>query len=480
MRTLLVSISVLLVPVLLLAQGDDRPLAITHVTLIDGTGAPAQGDMTVIVTGSRITAVGKAGLTAPPRDATIVDARGQFMIPGLWDMHQHTFMRKNKVLPLISLWGNIINGVTGVRDMGDQGIPDDFGDLPMIQDFEWRQAIEAGAVIGPRLVLAGAILEGPPSPRKGWPELRTEAEARKEVQFLKQFGVDFVKVHDSLPREAYFGLADESKKQGLVFAGHVPASMSVGEASDAGQKSQEHLLGILVACSTDEARLAQAVAERGMTANAQALVDTFSPEKARALYAKFVANRTYILPSFLREWGGLYRRSMADPRLAFATPALRAEMENQARNFREQNVAANRLIHDIHYRIVKEMQQAGVKLLAGTDGRLFGFDLHDELQELVKAGLTPMQALQTATRNAADYLGTSDSMGTVEKGKLADLVLLAANPLDSIANAAKIRSVVVNGRLLDRAALDRMEAQMKAAANPKGTPIRSSAQAQLR
>jgi adenine deaminase len=192
------------------------------------------------------------------------------------------------------------------------------------------------------------------------------------------------------------------------------------------------------------------------------LIDTFSEEKAQALYAKFVKNGTYIAPSFLREWGGLKQRSMTEPRLAFTSAALQAETQAQVKNFRPQNVAANQMIHQAHYRIVKEMQRAGVKLLAGTDGRLFGFDLHDELEELVTAGLTPMQALQTATKNAADYFGKLDSMGTVEKGKVADLVLLDANPLDSIANATKINAVVVNGLLLDRKALDRMEAQMKA------------------
>jgi imidazolonepropionase-like amidohydrolase len=128
------------------------------------------------------------------------------------------------------------------------------------------------------------------------------------------------------------------------------------------------------------------------------------------------------------------------------------------------------MIHEAHYRLVREMQQAGVKLIAGTDGRLFGFDLHDELQEEVKAGLTPMQALQTATRNAAEYFGKLDSMGTVEKGKVADLVLLDASPLDSIVNTTKVRSVVVNGRLLDRTALDHMRAQMKAGANQHSEP----------
>jgi hypothetical protein len=471
MRSLLVSLFLLLVtPALFFAQGNlataQRPLAFTHVSVIDTTGGPLQPDMTIIVSGNRITALGKTGSVPIPKDAQVTDTKGKFMIPGLWDMHQHTFMRKTKLLPLYSLWGNIVNGVTGVRDMGDQGIPDDFGDMPYWQDFEWRQAIAAGSVIGPRLVLGGVILEGPPSPRKGWPEIGTAAQGREEVDFLKKFGVDFIKVHDSLPREAYFAIADESKKQGLVFVGHVTNTVSVAEASDAGQKSEEHLLGILVGCSTQEPQLMKAVAEHGLLANAKALVDTYSEEKCKALFAKFVKNGTYIAPSLIRE--RLAPTQMSDPRLAYASPALRKEFEGQFNSFKPENLPALKMLHAAHYRVVKEMQQAGVKLLVGTDGRLFGYDVHDEMAEMVAAGLTPLQVLQAATKNAADFLGKLDSMGTIEKGKIADLVLLDANPLESIANAAKIRSVVVNGRLLDRDALDRMRAQMKTGAN--GTP----------
>ncbi len=482
MKAFLLAIGVVLLsPAVFAAQNifqvDERPLAFTHVSVIDATGSPAQADMTVVVTGNRITALGKTGRVTVPQHARVTDATGKYVIPGLWDMHQHAFMRKNKLLPLLSLWGNIINGVTGVRDMGDQGVPDDYGDLPMIQGFQWRQAIQAGAVIGPRLVLAGATLEGPPSPRKGWTELRTESEARAEVQFLKKFGVDFVKVHDSFSREVYFAIADESKKQGLVFAGHVTNTVSVAEASDAGQKSQEHLLGILVACSNKEPEMMKAVADKGLAANIRALVDTYSGEKCKALYAKFVKNDTYVAPTFLREMRAITPQDLDDPRMAFASPALRAEFAAAAKNFRPEGAADARLLHETHLRIVREMQAAGVKLLAGTDGRLFGFDLHDELQEMVKAGLTPMQALQAATRNAAEYFGLRDSMGTVEKGKLADLVLLESNPLDSIANTTRIRGVVVNGRYLDRAALNTMEAQMKQAANPKPGLARTSSQA---
>jgi len=179
-----------------------------------------------------------------------------------------------------------------------------------------------------------------------------------------------------------------------------------------------------------------------------------------------VKNGTYILPSLIRE--RLAPTPMTDPRLAYASPAIRKEFQAQFNNFKQENVPALKMLHAAHYRVVKEMQRAGVKLLVGTDGRLFGYDVHDEMAEMVAAGLTPLQVLQAATKNAADFLGRLDSMGTIEKGKIADLVLLDANPLDSIGNAAKINAVVVNGRLLDRNALDRMQAQIKAGSN--GTP----------
>jgi predicted amidohydrolase len=156
------------------------------VTIIDATGAPAQPDMTVLVSGNRISALGKSGTVVIPRNAQVTNAKNQFMIPGLWDMHTHAFIRSRKSFPLYVMDLFIANGVTGVQDYGSSGERDDFGDFPYVQDLEWRQAISAGAIIGPRLNLALTVINGPRAPGypRSWATVAEAAQAREEVVFL--------------------------------------------------------------------------------------------------------------------------------------------------------------------------------------------------------------------------------------------------------------------------------------------------------
>ena len=451
---------------------DQRPLTFTHVTIIDATGAPAQPDMTVVISGNRITALGKSNAVTVPANAVVTNATGKFMIPGLWDMHQHTFTEKNKLLPLYTLWLDIVNGITGIRDMGDHGTPTADDDRPFFDNFEWRQAVAAGSVIGPRLVTPGALLEGAPSRRKGWIEIANAAQGREAVDFLTKWGVDFIKVHNNLSRESYFAIADEAKKLKIAFAGHVTNTVSVAEASDAGQKSLEHLQGILVGCSTQEPEMMKALqvegVEHALVTHGKEILATYSDAKCKELFAKFVKNDTYICPTLIRE--RLTPYSMTDPGMEYLSPTIREDIAGPGNRFKQEDLPVLKMLHAAHYRVVKEMQEAGVKLLVGTDARVYGYDTHNEMVEMVAAGLTPMQVLQAATRTPAEFFGKLDLMGTIEKGKIADLVLVDANPLESIGNASKIWSIVLNGLLLDRNALDRMQAQIKTGANTKVKP----------
>jgi hypothetical protein len=302
-----------------------------------------------------------------------------------------------------------------------------------------------------------------------WLTVANATEARQMVTFLKDQGADFIKEYDELSRDSYFALVEEARKQGIPVAGHVPTSVSVAEASDAGQRSLEHNYGVASGCSSREPEFMHKETElwgpgqsamRGIlqVADIKALIASYDETKCKALFAKFVKNNTFVTPSMVRARGGAVPAT--DPRVVkWFSPALRAYTYPASRQPGPPNPAATesrRLAYEHHSRLVKEMQRAGVKMLAGTDGSFFGTSFHEELGEFVKAGLTPMEALQVATKNAAEYYGTIKTSGTIEKGKVADLVLLDANPLESIENTKRIAAVVANGRLLDRGELDRM------------------------
>jgi hypothetical protein len=451
-----------------------KALVLAHVTVMDATGAPAQPDMTVVISSNRITSIGQSGNVRVPTDAQVVDATGKFLIPGLWDMHGHTTYKE-----FLALF--VANGITGVRDMG--GSPNEFEMLS-----QWRRQIADGTLIGPRIIAAGIIVDGPkPTGRPDSINVANASQARQAVDSLKQRGANFVKVYSMLPPEAYFAIADEAKKQRFPFAGHVPASVSAVEASDAGQKSMEHVFGILPLCSTNGAELRKqmmaAIAKSGysvfvqeeISAQVKAL-DTYDPKRASAVFSRFVKNGTWQVPTLVG-WRSLADTSeshvVGDSRLKYIPPERRerwkATRAGFLRSLPGEYLANRESVFQKQRDFVGAMHRAGVKLMAGTDTAALyiypGFSLHDELALLVKAGLTPMEALQAATRNPAEYLGVLTSLGTVQAGKIADLVLLEANPLEDIRNTQKINAVVLAGKLISKPELQEMLAKVQAAFN---------------
>ena len=442
-------------------------LAITHVTVIDATGTPPQADMTVIVHDQRIAELGKSSEVRAPVGAVIVNGRGKYLIPGLWDMHVHTVFGdwlprdERVVLPLF-----VANGVTGVRDMG--------GDLDVLK--EWRAQIAAGRLLGPRMFIAGPMLDGPTPRFPSSAPVANAADGRRVVDDLKARGVDFIKIQSLIPRDGYFAAVDEAKKSGLTFVGHVPDAVRASEASDAGQKSIEHFTGIFEGCSTIEDQLIKGPKSVGRN------VSTYDPARAKALIALMARNRTWQVPTLVWERGQWLIDDIDlshDPLTKYAPAAwkdntwpmfVRAILQDMDTD----PLPVRKKFVQMELDMTLAMFRAGVPFMAGTDTaagvHVFpGFSLHDELALFVRAGLTPMQALQTATRNPAEFMDRLADLGTVERGKLADLVLLDANPLDDIANTRKIRAVVLAGRYLDRVALDRLLAGVeKAAAEPEG------------
>ena len=445
-------------------------LAISDVTIIDATGAPAKPNMTVIITGDLITTIAKTGEVAIPKNVQVIDGTGKFLIPGLWDMHVHTAL---KGLPETYFPMFIANGVTGVRDMA--------ADLEFVKQL--RKGMLDGRIVGPRII-AGQMVDGPMPVWPGLPiSISDEVSARQTAASVRDRGADFIKVYSLIPRQAYFALGDEAKKRGITFAGHVPLSISASEASDAGQKSIEHLDGVLLACSAIEPELRKTIEEaikgakdtdqmrtslvRVLSETEFRALETYSQEKAAALFARFAANGTWQAPTLVVHRVGAFiddSNFTNDPRLKYVRRDMRDSWKNQDDfRFKDRTVESStryRTLFQKRLELVMAMHRAGVKLLAATDALLWyvfpGFSLHDELELFVKAGLNPMEALQTATRNPAIYLGLIDMVGTVEQGKKADLVLLEASPLEDISNTKRISSVVVGGSLIPKVSLDKM------------------------
>jgi tetratricopeptide (TPR) repeat protein len=447
---------------------DQAPLVVAHVTVIDATGSPAQPDTTVIVLGDRIAALGPSAQVSIPAAARVVDGTGKFLIPGLWDMHVH--LNYKDYLPLF-----IANGVTGVRVMW--GEP---------QHHQWRKEIEAGILLGPRMKIASPLIDGPHPYWPGSVSVGTEAQARQAVAMSKRYGADFVKVYQFLPRDLYFDIADEAKKEGIPFEGHLPVTVTAEEGSRVGQKSFEHLVGVLPASSTRSEELFQAaqadfaaIQSKGKfqglhdSPSGREMLDTYSPGKVADLSAVFKSNGTWQCPTLVLLHMFAYGNDpafLADPRLRYVPPSMKRSWDpSKLEGDRTpQDFAYSRKEFERYLQVVGDMEKAGVGILAGTDSQnpytFYGFSLHDELGLLVQAGLSPMQALQAATLNPALFFGMEKDLGTIEQGKTADLVLLDANPLQAISNTKKIDAVIYRGKLYTRDALDAMLARAQALA----------------
>jgi imidazolonepropionase-like amidohydrolase len=449
-------------------------LALTHITVIDMTGAAPKPDMTVLITRGRITAIASTKKLRVPRGSRVIDAAGQFLIPGLWDMHVH-FTETERTFPMF-----VANGVLGIRNAGGKA-----EDL-----FRWREEVASGRLVGPRIVACGPIVDGPEivahGPAVG---VATPAEGRQMVRKLKQQGADFIKVYDRLSRDSYFAIVDEAKKLKIPVVGHVPLSITTIEASDAGQKSIEHLGSILQGSSSAEMELRNwkgpqvkdgdySVIPRNIAASGTRMLDTYDERKARQVFAHLVKNKTWQVPTLVTKRALAFVDEIIqvpDDRLKYipeSTQRRWGPQENFLLRYRTpEYIAYNKRLFQKELQLVGAMRRAGVPFMTGTDLSIpyvfAGFSVHDELALLVDAGFTPMEALQAATRNPAMFLEELGSHGTIERGKLANLVLLEANPLENIRNSQRISGVVLEGIYFPKEALQRMLAEAEKIARSK-------------
>ena len=402
-------------------------LLIGNVTLIDGTDNAPLEDAAILIRDGRITWIGLDDAKPAVAGVRIYDGRGAYVIPGLWDMHTHVLWQPFVEDGYLQLF--LVNGVTGIRDMG--------GTLEVLQAV--RPGGQYHSPLNPRIVASGPWLNSfEIDPRAGI-TVESPDDARKAVASLADGGVDFIKVYLHLPREVFLAILEEAQVRDLPVAGHVPLEIDSMEASELGMRSIEH-----------------------MRSEIGGFCAELAPDECASLLAVFRENNTWQTPTLLvrRNRAFFDRPEMFEESgLRHAPPYLREEWDEiRLRRLEQVDFAEVRKRYADEQELAGMLYEAQLPILAGTDsGDVYcvpGFSIHEELALLVDAGLTERDALRAATTAPVEYLGLTDSLGSIAEGKIADFVLLEANPLEDIRNTRRVRAVVRNGRLYDRAELD--------------------------
>ena len=464
----------------IVAVRTNTPIAIVGVSVIEVSEevkarqsgsvrpSPTKG-RTVLVVGDRIAAVGEDETIALPENTTVIDGRGRYLLPALWDMHSHIYA----VSPLLDLPLYVAFGVTNVRDMQGCPQPNDPFIACASEKRQWTAEAVAGTRVGPRVVSSTSFMANGPGMRKrlkNVPEFFDTATPEQARAFVRHFAgrVEAIKVYDRLPREAYLALADEARRHGLEVVGHRPHAVSAIEAAQH-QKSIEHARFVLHESFPGSEELRKVAGTREWREDRRRMLDEHDPAQAEAIFAAMKANGTWYVPTHLTRWVDAYAdepRVREDPLFRYLHPLMRWQwLEDVDATVKEDPSPAGRETYREFYRkgleITGAAHRAGVKILAGTDYIVAGVDLHRELEQLVLAGLSPADALFAATAAPAEYFGLSDQYGSIAPGKVADLILLDANPLEDIRNTQQINAVIFNGNLYGREELNRISSEVE-------------------
>lgn len=466
----------------------DAGTLIENVTVVNTRDGSLTTNQSIAILDGRIVRIAPTGSISAGATTQVIDARGKYVVPGYLDMHYHALEaldRSPNYWPLM-----VAHGITGFREMS--------GSAELLEHGKrFRKDNAAANAVAPELLLQpGRLISTLPDGRRAG--ITTAEQALAEVREQKQLGADFIKIV-AVNRDTFFATMEETRRQGLTLAGHLSPVVSAVEASNAGMRAMEHfgagLISVALDCSSDEAAIRKEVFARAAKPKpappapptaaqiqralvnplltqladadlARRVLDTFDEQKCRQVARTFVKNGTWQVPT-------LYRlRTMqfsadpvlrADPNNRLIIPKTRALWMEVAEQF-SKIVAAPiaetyRRFYTLQLRMVKIFNEEGVRMLAGPDAGQWtvpGLGLHREFDELARAGLSPLEVLRMGTLNAAQFLGREDDLGAVEPGKRADLVLLEDNPLDRVAHLHGIAAVVLKGRYLPKAELDKM------------------------
>lgn len=446
-------------------------LAIVHVNVVDVKRGVVVRDQTVLVAGDSIQRVmSSVGARAPDAD-TIIDGAGAYLIPGLWDMHAHLrgnglpdWIGKNWIMPLL-----IAHGVTGIRDMSSDCEEPDQGPVCLTQMREWQAQIDAGDLLGPRVLALSTWPVNPP-----WDSPMTEEQARQLVRAFAAKKIDLIKVSNRLSLEAFASIMAEAGKLGIQVGGHIPLRVSSKQASEAGLRSMEHARDFLFDCFPGSAEFRRTTETQDPSAEImRSMVEEHDPATCDEIFRAFVRNGTWYVPTHVTRRSEAFAGDSVfrnDPRRRYIPPTLMEDWIEELDDVAGRESAS--LYSKFYWKgleITGAAHRAGVRILLGTDGGdtfVFpGSSVQDELSELVSAGLSPADALRSATLYPAEFLDLAEHYGSVEARKRADLVLLSGNPLENIGKTRDIVGVVFQGRFLRREFLDELLRAAEAAAN---------------
>ena len=423
---------------------------ITNVNIVDIRNDSIIANQSIIIKNNRITRITSRDSIKNNNNYKTIDGNNKYAIPGLWDMHSHLAIQ---VAPQVVMPLHIANGVTNIRDM--QGVVRINEERKL-----WREQIELGKLLGPRIIGFADEIVG---------DNYDERDVIKVVNRSAKDNRTFIKIYSNILSERYFKLAKEAKKRGVDFAGHYPLALNPLDASNSGQRSFEHA-HLFIDYSHPKADrqreyrksiIVDEVTDESLKVSYEERIANFDYNKFHELVDVMVKNETYFCPTHItkRYEASVYNETfLKDDKLKYIPSMIYNIWKDDVAGTRKRNQKTVTDFYKKGLELTGLAHKKGLKILAGTDSydpySFPGFSLHNELQELVKAGLSPAEVLATATINPAEYFSVSNDYGTLEKGKIADIILLNKNPLNNIKNTTSIATLFFNGNVYHRNELD--------------------------
>ncbi len=434
-------------------------LVITNANIVDAVNNKVVPHRLIAISGDTIQAIDDMRKLKRYKADQYVNAGNKYILPGLWDMHVHfrggdSLVDANKkLLPLFLAYG-----ITTVRDCG--------GDITS-SVMAWREQIAQGILSGPKIFTSGPKIDGPKATWAGSLEVETPEQISKALDSLQKLHVDFVKLYDSkISKEAFFETISQAEKRGMKTSGHMPYTAKLTEAVERGLDASEHLYYIFKACSAKEDSITNAIIQSqntakpiGLFAALPALYDTYDAATAEKLFKYLAQQRFSIVPTLFisKTLGEIKERDHgSDSLLPYIDKKIQATYAGRVNSAKRQSDDATLFMKKYAAKVsslLPQMNDAGINIMAGSDCGAYnsfvypGESLHEELKLLVASGLTPAQALQSATMNGAKFMGVANFYGSIQKGKSSDLVVVDGNPLTDINVIDRIDMVLTNGRL---------------------------------